>query len=259
MTSRRVNRMSRIDLYPLPSLAPAEWLAESTVIVVDLLRASTTICMALAAGAECVMPFTEIEETLEAAKRFGRANVVLGGERYGQLIAGFDLGNSPAEYTPERVGGRRILFTTTNGARALRHARQANRVLVGSAVNCLAVARAVEPGAAVSILCAGTDGVAAPEDELAGGAIADYLSRGRCQPFNEAARTAYTDWMNLRHEAQVLGKALSEAFARRIRDTDGGRNLLAIGHEADLPRCSQLNSLGIVPTLDAESGELRPA
>ena len=251
--------MSRIDLFSLPKLAPSEWLTDSTVIVVDLLRASTTICTALAAGAECVMPFTEIDETLEAAERFGRSNVILGGERYGQLIPGFDLGNSPAEYTPERVGGRRILFTTTNGARALRHAQHAHRVLVGSAVNCLAVARAVEPGSAVSILCAGTDGVAAPEDELAGGAIVDYLSRGRSQPFNDAAKFAYADWVNLRHEAQVLGKTLSDAFALRIRDTDGGRNLLAIGHEADLPKCSQLNSLDVVPVLDADSGELRPA
>jgi 2-phosphosulfolactate phosphatase len=251
--------MSRIDLFPLPRLAPVEWLADATVIVVDLLRASTTICTALAAGAECVMPFAEVDETLAAAERFGRMNVLLGGERYGKLIPGFDLGNSPAEYKPERVGGRRILFTTTNGARALRHAQGARRVVVGAAVNCLAVARSVAPDTAVVILCAGTDGVAAPEDELAGGAIVDYLTRGRQQTPNQAAISAWCAWKDVKHEAWSLGTTPSEALATRIRDTDGGRNLLAIGQEADLPRCSQINLLDVVPELNAATGELRTA
>jgi 2-phosphosulfolactate phosphatase len=243
----------------LPKFAPAEWLADATVIVVDLLRASTTICTALAAGAECVMPFAEIDETLAAAERFGRANVLLGGERYGKLIPGFDLGNSPAEYTPERVGGRRILFTTTNGARAIRHAQGARRILVGAAVNCLAVARSAAPDAAVVILCAGTDGVVAPEDELGGGAIIEYLRRGRHQAPNPAAISAWHAWLDVNREATSLGRTPSEAFALRIRHTDGGRNLLAIGQEADLPRCSKINLLDVVPELNPATGELRPA
>jgi 2-phosphosulfolactate phosphatase len=204
------------------------------------------------------MPFAEIDETLAAAARFGRANVLLGGERYGKLIPGFDLGNSPAEYTPKRVGGRRILFTTTNGARALRHAQGARRVVVGAAVNCLAVARSVAPDPAV-VLCAGTDCVPAPEDELAGGAIVDYLSRGRPQPLNDAAKSACSAWRELIREAHRMGTPLSEAFAVRIRDTDGGRNLIAIGQEADLPRCSQINLFDVVPELNPATGELRTA
>src|SRR5262245_7137069 len=98
--------MPRLELYPLPSHAPPEALADATVIVVDLLRASTTIATALAAGAECVMPFAEIDQTLAAAQKFGRDQVLLGGERGGKLIPGFDLGNSPSEYTPERIAGR---------------------------------------------------------------------------------------------------------------------------------------------------------
>ena len=167
--------MPKLDLYPLPSHASPEALADSTVIVVDLLRASTTICTALAAGAECVMPFATIEETLAAAERYGRENVLLGGERHGKLIPGFDLGNSPTEYTPDRVRRRRILFTTTNGARALDYARHARRVLVGAAANRTAVATAVGRKANVAILCAGTDGVIAREDRLAGGAIIEAI------------------------------------------------------------------------------------
>jgi 2-phosphosulfolactate phosphatase len=252
--------MPTLDLYLLPKDAPPERLADATVIVIDLLRASTTICRALAAGAECVMPFAEIDETLAAAQAFGRDNVLLGGERHGKLIPGFDLGNSPAEYTPTIVAGRRILFSTTNGARALHHARSAQRVLVGAAVNRTAVARAVQPGANVVILCAGTDGEVAREDELAGGAIIEAIRRGGATwELNEPANAARHAWRTIVDGAEVEQVPVVHYFARRLGDTQGGRNLLDIGHDADLPACAQLDTLTIVPELNRTTGELRPA
>src|SRR6188768_1522893 len=97
-----------IRVHNLPGDVDARELAGSTVIVIDLLRATTTICQALASGATEVVPFREIDEALAAAAKVGRDQVVLGGERGGLRIAGFDLGNSPKEYTPEAVGGRRV-------------------------------------------------------------------------------------------------------------------------------------------------------
>jgi 2-phosphosulfolactate phosphatase len=250
--------MPTIDLYLLPKDAPPERLADATVIVIDLLRASTTICHALAAGAECVMPFAEIDETLAAADRFGRRNVLLGGERHGKLIAGFDLGNSPAEYTPQAVAGRRILFSTTNGARALQHARGANHVLVGAAVNRAAAARAVRPAANVAILCAGTDGQVAHEDELAGGAIIEALFRdGATWSLSETASAALDAWQKLVDRAHSENRPVVDDFADRLRTTQGGRNLLDIGHDADLPACAQLDALTVVPELNPATGELR--
>ena len=252
--------MPKLNLHTLPQNASPEELAGATAIIVDLLRASTTICTALAAGTECVMPFAEIDATLRAADRFGRTSVLLGGERMGKLIPGFDLGNSPAEYIPERVCGRRILFTTTNGARALEHARGAKRILVGAAVNRTAVARAVEAGVDVVILCAGTDGVIAPEDRLAGGAIVEaILSRGATWQFNDPATAALDRWRRLGEEARTRAVPLVDVFAERIRETDGGQNLLAIGQDADLPRCAQLDVLTIVPELTPAANELRGA
>ncbi len=141
-----------IHVHKLPADVDEQSLAGSTVIVIDLLRATTTICQALASGAHNVVPFREIDETLAAANRLGRTNVVLGGERGGVRIEGFDLGNSPAEFTPQAVRGRSVLITTTNGTQALYHARLAKRVIVGAMVNLSAVIASVEDEPRVDIL-----------------------------------------------------------------------------------------------------------
>jgi 2-phosphosulfolactate phosphatase len=252
--------MPTLELYELPRFVPHEALADATVIVIDLLRATSTICQALASGAECVMPFVGIDQTLAAAERFGRSNVVLGGERQGKLIDGFDLGNSPAEYTPAAVAGRRILFTTTNGARALDHARDAKRVLAGAAINRSALAEAVRAAPRVAILCAGTDGVVAREDVLGGGAIIEALLRHDRDSWqlNSAAAEALAHWTVLAATPQAEG-GVSAILARELRDTDGGRNLLDIGHDSDLVACAQIDSLRVVPKLDRISGEMRVA
>ena len=103
--------MSTLHVHFLPSQVAETRLAGSAVIVIDVLRASSTICQALAAGAACVSPFLEVDETLRAAEQFSRSEITLGGERHGRIIEGFDLGNSPLEYVPAAVAGRRVLFT----------------------------------------------------------------------------------------------------------------------------------------------------
>jgi 2-phosphosulfolactate phosphatase len=252
--------MPEIDLYTLPKDASKERLKDATVIVIDLLRASTTICTALAAGAECVMPFAEIDETLAAAEKFGRGNVLLGGERHGKVIFGFDLGNSPAEYTPERVAGRRILFTTTNGARALHHARGARRVLVGAAVNRAAIAQAVRDDPGFAILCAGTDGQIADEDVLAGGAIIESVAQVATNVvLDDNAAKALGYWRGNIAERPGSPMTMDERFAWYIEAAAGGRNLIDIGQGSDLPLCARLDVLTVVPELNAATGELRPA
>src|SRR4051812_42560200 len=108
----------RIDVYLLPALVEPEALSGSTVVVIDVLRATTTIVHALAAQAVEVAPFRDVEDARRLANDLGN-KAVLGGERGGVPIPGFDLGNSPAEYTSERVAGKTVIFTTTNGTRAL--------------------------------------------------------------------------------------------------------------------------------------------
>ncbi|HCK42208.1 MAG TPA: 2-phosphosulfolactate phosphatase, partial [Planctomycetaceae bacterium] len=124
-----------IAVHYLPQFIAETELADQVVVVVDLLRASTTICQALASGATEVVPCLEVDETFLKAESYERSHMVMGGERGGERISGFDLGNSPTEYSPDQVFDRTVLFTTTNGTRALAHAKLAKRILIGAAVN----------------------------------------------------------------------------------------------------------------------------
>jgi len=146
--------LPQLAVHYLPQFVSESELAGSTVVVVDLLRASTTICHALAYGAKCVVPCLEIAETWTRAKQFSRDQIVLGGERGGERIEGFDLGNSPADYTADQVFGRTVLFTTTNGTKALAHARLASRVLIGAAANRATLAETIVAAPQIDILSA---------------------------------------------------------------------------------------------------------
>ena len=115
------NRTLEVAL--LPQLIAPDALAGRGVIVIDVLRATTTITAALAAGAREVLPVAEVTTALALAAQPREPRAVLGGERRGVQIEGFDFGNSPREYTPASVGGRTVIFTTTNGTQAMEHAR----------------------------------------------------------------------------------------------------------------------------------------
>jgi 2-phosphosulfolactate phosphatase len=244
--------IQELHVYNLPSQVAAEDLAGSAAIVIDLLRATTTICYALAAGANEVVPFREIEETFAAAKRIGRDQVILAGERRGLLIDGFDLGNSPAEFTPERVAGRRVFITTTNGTQALHHAQMARRVIVGAAVNLSAIVASVKDEPRIAILCAGTDGKETLEDILAAGAVVEKLTAvpSANRKLNDAATAAAREWRLLGGKAEIAGRPVHEQFALRLRDTLGGRNCIEVGNGGDLPDCAAIDRFQIVPELD---------
>jgi 2-phosphosulfolactate phosphatase len=241
-----------VNVHNLPRHVAEQDLARSTVVVIDVLRATSTICQALAAGAVEVVPFREIPETLAAAASVGRHQVVLGGERHGTRIDGFDLGNSPSEYTPTTVGGRRVLFTTTNGTRAMHHARTAGRVLLASFLNLSAAVASIEKAPRIDIVCAGTGGQETLEDILAAGAIVDKLltsTSASCQ-LNDAATRAAREWRLLVGKAELTGRPIREQLAIKLRETLGGRNLVQAGLERDLDDCAAIDTFSIVPVLD---------
>jgi 2-phosphosulfolactate phosphatase len=165
----------------LPALAKRD-LRDTTCVVFDVLRATSTFVTALHNGAKAVTPVAEISEAL--AIRQKQPGVLLGGERDGVRIRAaqtggidFDLGNSPCEYTPEKVRGKTIVSTTTNGTRALRACAGAQTVLAASFLNLTATAqfiRQLRP-AKVMLVCAGTREIIATEDVLAAGALAEML------------------------------------------------------------------------------------
>jgi 2-phosphosulfolactate phosphatase len=232
----------------LPQLVDPAELVGRTVVVIDVLRATTTVCHALAAGATSVVPCLEIDEARTAAAKLGGI-VMLGGERQGRRIEGFDLGNSPTEYTAASVGGRTVVFTTTNGTRTLRHAEQASEILLGGFVNLSAVVERLSRAAAISLLCAGTNGEITAEDSLFAGAVVDGLERrGRqlCALSNDEARLARDAWRTVAMSGRPLAAVL--------RECQGGRNLIAEGFDADIDTAAVVDHLTIVPRYDVASG-----
>lgn len=246
-----------LAVHYLPQFVGEADQAGATVVVIDLLRASTTICSALAAGAAAVRPFLEVGEVVRAAEGLDRSQVVLGGERGGEIIPGFDLGNSPAEYTADVVFGRQVLFTTTNGTAALRHARLAERIVVGAIVNLSAVADAVQGADDLQLLCAGTNGHVTREDRLAAGAIAhEVLQRRDDFELTDAAQRSVGEWQELLTAAKAFSRSPSAQLAVELRDTQGGKNLVALGMDDDLPRCAEIDKLDLVPVYDPQSGAI---
>lgn len=249
----------KLAVHYLPQFVAESDLADSTVVVVDLLRASTTICHALSAGAKSVVPCVELADAWAKAESYDRSAVLLGGERGGERIEGFDLGNSPAEYTADQVFNRKVLFTTTNGTKALAHARLARQVLIGATTNRRSLVATIANHPEIDILCAGTGGKVTREDVLAAGSIsAELVRRTSAQQWetNEWAAAAIGEWEELVTLAQASSRTVSDQFALELRDTIGGRNLLAIGQDADLPLCAQLDVLDVVPALDQATGEI---
>jgi 2-phosphosulfolactate phosphatase len=232
-----------------PGAVRAEELAGSVVVVIDALRATSTIAAALAAGAERIVPALTVEEARARAADIPGA--LLGGERGGVRPEGFVLGNSPASYTAEIVAGRTVVFTTTNGTAALLHAGRARRVLVGSLVNLTSVCDAVaqEPGT-VHIVCAGTRDAASLDDCVPAGAMVARLRSVRGLVAEDSGLLCLHAW-----EHAVRAGALGiEAAMRAGR---GGRNLARIGLHADIAWCSRVDGCPVLGAFDAERGEIR--
>ena len=209
------------------------------------MRATTTICHALSAGATAVVPCLEIDEARAKAGRVSGL-VALGGERQGLRIEGFDLGNSPSEYTPETVGGRTVVFTTTNGTRAMHRAAQAAEILIGAFVNRRALVRELRNRKRVDLLCAGTHGAITAEDCLLAGAVVEGLADGPVE-LNDQARLARDAWRTVREGGPL---------AAALRECQGGRNLIAEGFDADIDTAAVADRFELVPRLDASTGRI---
>jgi 2-phosphosulfolactate phosphatase len=241
-----------LHVHFLPELISPEALRGATVVVLDVLRASSTIATALATEAKEVIPFLDVEGVRTAAQDLIREEIVLGGERRGVKIDLFDLGNSPSEYTKEAVGGKSVLFTTTNGTKAMERCREAHRVLIGAPVNLSAVCRTLADTLNVHLLCAGTGGRITREDILAAGAITYQLTRNEetAAEIDDSAHIARSAWRSVVAGAFAAGETPSVRLAREFRSCSGGQNLLSLGYEADLASCAAIDSLDCVPELD---------
>ncbi|MCS7303796.1 MAG: 2-phosphosulfolactate phosphatase [Thermoguttaceae bacterium] len=243
-----------LNVYALPSLVTDQDLADGTAVVVDVLRATTTITYALAAGAREVIACTEIEEARRIASQLPAGEVLLGGEREGRPIEGFDLGNSPGEYIPERVAGRTIVFTTSHGTRALAQVRAARQILLGAFVNAQALCDRLAGVESIHIVCAGTRGQISRDDVLAAGLLVERLQRASADAYtlNAQAITARENWrysfaIPFAVDAEPIPP---ERLAAELRQTLAGQHLIGFGYEEDIVAAAQLDRFACVPCMD---------
>ncbi|WP_028610428.1 2-phosphosulfolactate phosphatase [Paenibacillus harenae] len=211
-----------------------------TAIIIDALRATSTIVTAIAAGALCVIP----AETVMEARTLQRPGDLLGGERFCRKIAGFDLGNSPVEYAEHVVAGKRIVLTTTNGTRAIHKSMRADYVLTASFLNAEACARAaVELRRDVIILCAGSHDEFAIEDGLCAGLLLDRLHA-------LSGVTVETDDFGTAMLAMYRNQASS--LKETVTNGSSGKRLLKLGMKRDIEVCTAIDIYQVVPRLNGD-------
>lgn len=232
----------RVDVFFSARELNANDVANRVVAVIDVLRASTTIAVALSNGARNIIPFESSDEVVLRSKSYERGEVRLAGERKMLAVSGFDFGNSPREFTEEAVHGKTVLFSTTNGTAALVSVQGARDVVVASYVNFSAVLTllhtAIRGEADVTIVCAGREGQFSLEDAACAGRYVRHLSGRPSHPvtLNDAARAALE-----------LERGFGDQLDRLFDESAHGQALREAGLEADLPICGALDSYPVIP------------
>lgn len=232
-----------------------ESLQNTQVVILDVLRATSTIVTALSAGAREIRLFDSLDSARAARQACqGQGPVVLAGESRCIKPLDFDLGNSPREQVTEKVGGSTILLATTNGTRAAVVARNAGaKTLYAAALlNSTATAQALIPcleSGDTLLLCAGTNGRCAFEDTLGAGAILFALLQATYR-----TDLAFTDTAWLAYHAFTAVKGRLPAA---LRLGQGGINVIEAGLEDDIDHCARLDAISIVAAIEAEGAILR--
>ena len=228
----------RVDVALTAEAAGAMPLAGISVLVIDVLRASTSIITALINGCDGVVPVASADEAHQRAAALPAGTVVIAGERRGEPLAGFDLGNSPLDFTAERVRGKTLIMTTSNGTQALLAARGAAAIGVAGLVNLGAAATwAVGERRDVMLVCAGERGAISLEDHACAGLLVDRLQRE--EPAAGLSRTA--------REALEFGRRYGKDVGRLGEDSSWARHLTARGRGRDVAACLMLDTTTVVP------------
>jgi len=231
----------RIDVHFNVSPAGHADLHDRVVLVVDVLRASTSIAAALNSGARAVIPFEGVDEAIIRARSLERSDVLLAGERKMGSIKGFDLGNSPREFTADVVTGKTIVMTTTNGTAALASTVGASEVLVGCFANYSAVLAwlraAARAGKSLTFVCAGSHGRFALEDAMCAGRFVRGIARRGIQP----------DLGDAANVAAIIDRRMGADLPAVLRDSEHGRALIEAGLGDDVTYCAGIDTHPVVP------------
>jgi len=233
----------RIDVvFGPPTVTPA-LITGRVVAVIDVLRASSSIAIALGNGARNVVPLESADEVITRAKQFDRGEVRMAGERKMLIIPGFDLGNSPREFTREAVEGKTVLLTTTNGTAAMLGLQGARDVVVASYVNLEAVSvlmrTASRAGTDLTLICAGREKLFSLEDAACAGRYVRTITK----------RLSKVELGDGAFAATVIDRKYGDRLDQLFADSEAGQALADAGFSADLESCAAVDSCPVIPIL----------
>jgi 2-phosphosulfolactate phosphatase len=231
--------MNQLDVCLSPALIPLYSVEDYIVVIIDIFRATSSICYGIENGAIAIIPVSEVEEC--AAYREKGLDYLLAAERDGKVVEGFDFGNSPFSYTPEKVGGKTVVLTTTNGTHALHLSRSAKKIVVGSFLNLTALCNWLKKqDENVLLVCAGWKNNFNLEDTLFAGAVIEQLKEFDFK-LDDAAIAA--------NDLYQIGK---HDINQYLKKTSHSERLKKLGIEKDIEFCLQVDLTTVIPILDGD-------
>lgn len=225
-------------IYHTPELTPTDTLPDCAVVI-DVLRATSTIATALKVGAEAVQTFSSLEELIEVGKQWPKEKRLLAGERGGAKVEGCDLGNSPLDCTAELMADKRLFLTTTNGTRALQRVELANSVITAAMINRRTAVRYLleKQPETVWLVGSGWEGGYSLEDTVCAGAIADLVLQ--------------TEEVTVGNDEVIAAIALYQQWQHNLlglfEKASHGQRLLRLNCDEDLKYCATLDLLDVLP------------
>jgi 2-phosphosulfolactate phosphatase len=209
-----------------------------TTVVIDVLRATSTIVTAISNGAKEIVPVATIEFAVKVSGGMFGGQTLLGGERNTKKIEGFALGNSPLEYSKDVVDGKSIVFYTTNGTKAIAKARYSDNLILCSFLNISAVANhLIKLNNDIEIVCAGRNNYFSIEDSVCAGMLVTKIKNHYSDlELNDSAKASI-----------ILYEKFSKNIPKMMRTADHAKQLLGNGFEADLDYCSKIDLLDTIP------------
>lgn len=222
-----------------PALLPLYSIEDSIVVIIDIFRATSSICYGIENGAEAIIPVSKVEECAAYREQF--PEYLLAAERDGEVVAGFDFGNSPFSYTADKVGGKTVVLTTTNGTHALQLSIKAKKIVIGSFLNLTALSdwlRAQETN--ILLVCAGWKNKFNLEDTLFAGAVVEQL-KDDCFKLDDAGIAA-----------QDLYNIARNDLNGYLKKTSHSERLKLLGIEKDIEFCLNVDIATAIPVLDGD-------
>lgn len=231
----------RVQVELTPAQLDEMQLKDKNIVVIDVLRASTTIAVALKNGAKEIIPVGNIESAVKVSGSLFGDVTLRAGERNAKMIEGFNLGNSPGEYKEELVRGKSIIFLTTNGSGAMVKGRHAKNLVVAGFVNISTVVSFLHDlQSDFIVVCAGKENSFSIEDTVCAGRIINLMRKAADMEIvvDDAGKAA-----------EVLDRSLGRNLLKTLKESEHGKYLISLGFGDDLKLCADIDSVQVLPIL----------